>query len=95
MAYCHSVASVHKVLLHQTPWYLHQVLTTSLASGVHHRYPTTAAGQRQVAPARLVVADTSLSLRLPLTQAWFGSTTDMSFLSLEPFSLFLSMYEAT
>ena len=59
MAYYHSVASVHKVLLHEAPVYLHQVLSTSLASGVHHRYPTSAAGRRQVAPARLAVADTS------------------------------------
>ena len=59
MAYYHSVASVHKVLVHQAPVYLHQVLTRSLASGVHHRYPTRAAGRRQVAPARLAVANTS------------------------------------
>ena len=63
MAYYHSVASVHKVLVHQAPVYLHQVLTRSLASGVHHRYPTRAAGQQQVAPARLAVADTSFRWR--------------------------------
>ena len=63
MVHYHSVALVHKVLVHQAPVYLHQVLSRSLASGVHHRYPTRAAGQRQVAPARLAVADTSFRWR--------------------------------
>ena len=41
MIYFHSVAAVHKLLVHGAPLYLHQVVTKTLASGVHHRYPTT------------------------------------------------------
>ena len=59
MAYYHSVVAVRKVLVHQAPVYLHQVVQGALASGVHHQYPTRAAGARAVAPARLEVANTS------------------------------------
>ena len=59
MAYYHSVVAVHKVLVHQAPVYLHQVVQGALASGVHHQYPTRAAGARVVAPARLEAANTS------------------------------------
>ena len=34
MAYNYSVASVHKILVHCEPEYLHQVLTAALSSGV-------------------------------------------------------------
>jgi hypothetical protein len=59
MVFYHSVAMVHKVLVHQTPVYLHQVVQAALSSGVQHQYPTRSAGLRQVAPAHLEVANTS------------------------------------
>ena len=59
MVFYHSVAAVHKVLVHRTPEYLHQVVSGALGSGVHHRYPTRGAAAQQVAPARLEVANTS------------------------------------
>ena len=59
MVFYHSVAEVHKVVVHQAPECLHQVVRGALASGVHHPYPTRTAGTRQVAPARLEVANSS------------------------------------
>ena len=63
MVYFHSVAQVHKLLVHHAPVYLHQVVSEALDSGVSHRYPTRAAGTRLVAPARLAVANTSFRWR--------------------------------
>ena len=61
MAYFHSVALAHKVLVHQAPVHLHQILCQALASGVQHHYETraAAAGTRTVAPARLATANSS------------------------------------
>ena len=63
MAYFYSVAEVHKTLVHQEPEYLCQVVTAALASGVHHSYPTSEAGSRRVAPARLQLASSSFRWR--------------------------------
>ena len=59
MVYYHSVALVHKVLVHQAPAHLHQIICRALSSGVTHRYPTSTAGTRVVAPARLAAANSS------------------------------------
>ena len=59
MVFFHSVVEVHKVVVHQAPVHLHQVVQGALTSGVQHRYPTSAAGTRQVTPARLEVANSS------------------------------------
>ena len=59
MVFYHSVVEVHKVVVHQAPVHLHQVVQSALSSGVRHHYPTRAAGTRAVAPARLEVANTS------------------------------------
>ena len=59
MVFYHSVVMVHKVLVHQAPLYLYHVVLDALSSGVQHQYPTRSAGTRQVAPARLEVANTS------------------------------------
>ena len=60
MIYFYSVAAVHKVLVHQAPVHLHQVLSRALATGHQpHQYNTRTGGWRQVAPARLAAADSS------------------------------------
>ena len=41
MAYYHSVATVHKTIVHEQPEYLHKAVTTALTSGVQHDYPTS------------------------------------------------------
>ena len=63
MVFFHSVAAVHKLLVHRAPEYLHTVVTSALASGVQHRYPTRTAGTRVVTPAHLSVANTSFRWR--------------------------------
>ena len=63
MVFFHSVAAVHKLLVHSAPEYLHTVVSIALASGVQHRYPTRNAGMRVVTPARLSVANTSFRWR--------------------------------
>ena len=59
MVHFHSVALVHKVLVHQVPVHLYDIICRALTSGVRHQYGTRAAGRREVAPARLAVANTS------------------------------------
>ena len=59
MVHYHSVALVKKVLLHRAPVHLYDVVCRALASGVRHHYPTSTAGTRVVAPARLAAANTS------------------------------------
>ena len=59
MVFYHSLVEVHKVVVQQAPAHLHQVVQCALTSGVHHQYPTSAAGTRQVKPARLAVAQNS------------------------------------
>ena len=59
MVFYHSVAMVHKVLVHQAPVHLYNILCRALDSGVRHQYGTRAAGRREVAPARLAAANTS------------------------------------
>ena len=59
MAYYHSVALAHKVLLHEAPVHLHQILRRALTSGVQHEHDTRTAGTRTVAPARLAAANSS------------------------------------
>ena len=53
MVHYHSVALVHKVLVHQAPVHLYHIVSRALASGVRHLYDTRAACRRDVAPARL------------------------------------------
>ena len=60
MTYYFSVAAAHKVLVHQAPVHLHQVLSRALASGhQQHQYETRTAGRREVTPARLAAANSS------------------------------------
>ena len=59
MVYYHSVALVHKVVVHQAPVHLYLIIRRALASGVRHQYPTSTAGTRVVAPARLAAANSS------------------------------------
>ena len=59
MVYYHSVALAHKVLVHQAPVHLHQILRRALTSGVRHQHNTRTAGTRTVAPARLAAANNS------------------------------------
>ena len=59
MVHYHSVALVHKVLVHQAPVHLYHIVSRALASGVRHLYDTRAACWRDVAPARLAAANTS------------------------------------
>ena len=59
MVHFHSVALVHKVLVHQAPVHLYTIIRRALASGVRHQYPTSTAGTRVVAPARLAAANSS------------------------------------
>ena len=63
MIYFYSVATVHKTMVHKTPEYLHEVLCKALSSGVQHRYPTSKAGTRLVAEAKLKVANSSFRWR--------------------------------
>ena len=63
MAYYHSVATVHKTIVHEQPEYLHKAVTTALTSGVQHDYPTSQAGSRQVKPARLGITNSSFRWR--------------------------------
>ena len=59
MVYYHSVAMVHKVMVNKAPVHLYHILSRALASGVRHQYPTSTAGTRVVAPARLAAANSS------------------------------------
>ena len=59
MVHYHSVALVHKVLVHQAPVHLYHIVSRALASGVRHLYDTRAACRRDVAPVRLAAANTS------------------------------------
>ena len=63
MAYFYSVATVHKILVHKEPEYLHQVMMAALSSGANHRYPTTHAGEQTVKAARLGLANSSFRWR--------------------------------
>ena len=63
MIYFYSVATVHKTMENKTPEYLHGVLCKALSSGVQHRYPTSKAGTRMVAEARLTLANSSFRWR--------------------------------
>ena len=63
MIYFYYMATVHKTVEYKTPEYLHKVLCKALSSGVQHRYPTSTAGTRQVAEARLAVANSSFRWR--------------------------------
>ena len=63
MIYFYSVATVHKTMEHNAPEYLQKILCKALSSGVKHRYPTSKAGTRLVAEAKLTVANTSFRWR--------------------------------
>ena len=63
MIYFYSVATVHKTMENKMPEYLHEVLCKALSSGVKHRYPTSKAGTRLVAEAKLTVANSSFRWR--------------------------------
>ena len=74
MAYYYSVASVHKMLVHCEPEYLHEVLTAALSSGVRHRYPTSHAGARPVKEVKLEVARSSFRWRANTQYALLPAT---------------------